>query len=213
MNSRRLARLMRIICDIKAYPRRTPEEMCKRLDVSRRQFYKDRDTLAEMGFSFHYSRSGEGFVLDKELTFSAKGLSLTDLFSLILAVRELTRMNDFSLALGAINGLRNLVEELPGELRELFSEALDQLVVADGFSCIPEIMYTLQDAIKQGRRVAVEIKGANPSNSLTVDPKRLFLRDGTLFLEAGGLGSGKTGLLALSRIIKAVPTPFFSSPD
>ena len=125
MNSRRLARLMDIICDIKAHPRRGPDEMCSRLGISRRQFYKDRDALLAMGFSFHYSRRQEGFVLDKELTYNVRGLSLAELFALVLAVRELTRLSDFSLAMGALAGLRTLVGQLPEELQPMFTDAVD----------------------------------------------------------------------------------------
>ncbi|MGD8561400.1 MAG: hypothetical protein PVG03_02655 [Desulfarculaceae bacterium] len=217
MNSRRLARLMGIICDIKAHPRRSPEEMCRRLKVSRRQFYKDRDALAEMGFSFHYSRRQPGFVLDKELTFNAAGLSLADLFALILAVRQLTRLSDFALAMGALAGLRNLVEQLPENLQPLFSEALDQVVVADGFSCSPEVLHTLQPAIAEGRRVVLLLeptgKDDGDDQRLTVDPKRLFLRNGSLYLEAEGLDQEGPGLVAMARVRKIIPTPFYSPPS
>ena len=134
MNSRRLARLMGIICEIKAHPRRDPDEMCRRLGISRRQFYKDRETLAEMGFAFHFSRRLPGFVLDKELTFNVTGMSLADLFALVLAVRELTQLSDFALAMGALTGLKNLVQGLPDPIKHTFSEALDKVVVADGFN-------------------------------------------------------------------------------
>lgn len=210
MNSRRLARLMGIICDIKANPRRTPEEMCHRYHISRRQFYKDRDALAEMGFTFHHSRRVEGFILDKELTFNVSGMSLADLFALILAVRQVTRLSDFALAMGALAGLRNMVEQLPETVQPLFLEALEQVVVADGFGCPPEILHTLLPALAERRRVILILDGVSEERRITVDPKRLFLREGALFLEAEGLESAGAGLVALSRVRKVIPTPFFS---
>lgn len=209
MNSRRLARLMGIICDIKAHPRRSPEELCRRYQISRRQLYKDRDRLAGMGFSFHHSRRNGGFVLDKELTFNVRGLSLSDLFALILAVRQLTRLSDFALALGALGGLRTLVSQLPEELRQQFEETLDQVVVQDGFGCAPEVLSALLPAIDEGRRVVLELDGGR-SPELTVDPQRLLLRDGRLYLEAAGLGGGQPGLVSLARVRRVIPTPFFS---
>ncbi len=211
MNSRRLARLMGIICEIKAHPRRDPDEMCRRLDISRRQFYKDRDALAEMGFSFHYSRSRPGFVLDKEITFNVSGLSLADLFALILAVRQLTQLSDFALAMGALAGLRTMVEQLPGGLRGLFRDTLDAVVVADGFSCRPEVLHELMPAIAERQRVALVLDSGRQEERVTVDPRRLFLRQGTLFLEAGGLGEGETGLVALSRVRRVITLPLFSA--
>ncbi len=213
MNSRRLARLMGIICDIKAYPRRSPEEMCKVFRISRRQLYKDRDTLAAMGFSFHHSRTTGGFVLDKEQTFNVSGMSLSDLFALTLAVRQLTRLSDFALALGALAGLRNLVEQLPASLKTLFIEALDQVVIADGFGCAPEVLHALLPAINDGQRVVLVMQGLGEDEQrLSLDPRRLLLREGALYLEASGLEPGGGSLVALSRVRKVIPTPFFSPP-
>jgi predicted DNA-binding transcriptional regulator YafY len=214
MNSRRLARLMGIICEIKAHPRRDPDEMCRRLGISRRQFYKDRDTLGEMGFAFHYSRRRGGFVLDKELTFGVGGMSLADLFALILAVRELTQLSDFALAMGALAGLRRLVEGLPEQLQPTFAQALDRLVVADGFHCRPQVLYELTPAIAERRRVVLEMEGGGQEpERMNVDPKRLLLRQGTLFLEAAGLEGGQSGLVALGRVARVIATPFYSPEE
>lgn len=209
MNSRRLARLMGIICEIKAHPRRSPEEMCQRFKISRRQFYKDREELEQLGFKFHYSRRSSGFLLDKELTFPVGGMSLADLFALVLAVRELTRLSDFSLAMGALTGLNNLVQQLPEQLRSVFGHTVDQVVVADGFGCEPEVLYTLMQALQVGRRVALEMTNAQ-EQGVMVDPKRLLLSEGALFLEAEGLEPGGPGLVALSRVRKVILTPFYS---
>ncbi len=222
MNSRRLARLMGIICEIKAHPRRDPDEMCRRLGISRRQFYKDRETLAEMGFAFHFSRRLPGFVLDKELTFNVSGMSLADLFALVLAVRELTQLSDFALAMGALTGLKNLMQGLPEPIKDTFSDALDKVVVADGFNCRPEVLFDLQPAISEHRRVVLELtspvkvgQGGSQEQGqrLSVDPKRLFLREGILFLEAAGIESGGTNLVALSRVRRVIATPFYSLED
>ncbi len=213
MHSRRLARLMGIICEIKAHPRRNVDQMCRRLGISRRQFYKDRESLAAMGFAFHYSRRRAGFVLDKELTFGVSGLSLADLFALILAVRQLTRLDDFALAMGALAGLRQMVEGLPPGVREQFAAALDRVVVADGFGCRPQVLHALQAAIAETRRVVLVMERGSPAERLTVDPRRLLLREGTLFLEAHGLEESGTGLVALSRVRRVMVTPFYSPPE
>ncbi len=213
MNSRRLARLMGMICDIKAHPRRSPEEMCRHYKISRRQLYKDRDSLAAMGFTFHHSRKNGGFVLDKELTFSVGGMSLSGLFALVLAVRQLTRLSDFALAMGALAGLRSLVAALPEPVRPLFQDALEQLVVADGFGCAPEVLHQLLPAIEQGRRVVLVMESTpEVEQQVSVDPQRLLLREGALFLEATGLEGSGPGLVACARVRRVIPTPFFSPP-
>jgi predicted DNA-binding transcriptional regulator YafY len=211
MNSRRLARLMDIICDIKAHPRRSPEEMCARLQISRRQFYKDRDTLLAMGFGFHYSRGRGGFVLDKELTFNVQGMSLAELFALILAVRELTRLSDYSLAMGALAGLRTLVRQLPPGVRPWFNQAVDGVVVADGFGCDAHGRAGLEEAIREEWRVVLVLEQGQGERRMSVAPRELYLREGSLFLEASGDELGEGGLVALSRVRRVISTPIFTS--
>ena len=212
MNSRRLARLMDIICDIKAHPRRSPDEMCARLQISRRQFYKDRDTLLAMGFGFHYSRGRGGFVLDKETTFNVQGMSLAELFALILAVRELTRLSDYSLAMGAVAGLRTLVRQLPGSVREWFHEAVDGVVVADGFGCDPQVLSAeLEEAIRGEWQVVLVLEQGSGEKRLTVAPRQLYLREGALFLEASGDELGESGLVALARVRRVISAPLFAA--
>jgi predicted DNA-binding transcriptional regulator YafY len=209
MNSRRLARLMSIICEIKAHPGRNPDEMCSRFQISRRQFYKDREELKRMGFRFHFSRGKSGFTLDKELYFQAGSMSLADLFALILAVKELTRLNDFGLAMSALAGLRHLVRQLPEPWREQFSEALEELVIVDGFGCPPQVLADLDAAVNDRRRVVLVLDSGPAPQKLTVNPKRLILREGSLFLEVEGLESGASSLVAMHRISKVISMPLF----
>ena len=210
MNSRRLARLMEIICQIKAHPRRDPDDMCRRLQVSRRQFYKDRETLEEMGFSFHFVRKEGGFVLDKELTFQASGMSLADLFALMLGARALAQGDDLALALAGVSGVRSLVDQLPDSVRSLFQEALDKVVVGEGMSCRPAVLEVLPQAIEEQRQVVLVMAEGGGEDRVTVDPRRLLLRQGVLYLEAGGLQKDGLALVALSRVNRVILTPFFS---
>ncbi len=210
MNSRRLARLMGIICEIKSHPRHTPEEMCRRFNISRRQFYKDREDLARLGFSFHYDRGRGGFVLSAEKVRLVGGMSMADFFALILAVKGLAAGSDFGLAYAGLRGLRNLAPQLPGERAAEFSQALEMLVIQDGFGCRPDIFQSLMDAVSQGQRSVLLIDGAGEDQSLTVDPRRLVLHKGALYLEADGLQPSGPGLVAASRIRKVIPMPLYS---
>jgi hypothetical protein len=103
-----------------------------------------------MGIGFHHSHKTGGFVLDREPTFNVIGMSLADFFALVLAVRQLTRANDFALA-----GLRTIIGQLSESLRGLFEGALDQVVIADGFGCALEALHALLQAIAEDRRVVL----------------------------------------------------------
>ena len=52
MQSHRLARLLRIIVEVREQPDRHPDQIAKDLGISTRQFYYDRNQLAKMGFGF-----------------------------------------------------------------------------------------------------------------------------------------------------------------
>ena len=53
MQSHRLARLLRMIVEVRTQPQKPPEQIAKELGVSIRQFYYDRNQLAEMGFALN----------------------------------------------------------------------------------------------------------------------------------------------------------------
>ena len=118
-----------------------------------------------------------------------------------------------SLAMGALAGLRTMVQQLPEEVRPVFYQAVDQVVVQDGFGCVPEVLHALQPAIAEGRRVVIVMEGGEGEERLSVDPKRLFLRDGILFLEAAGIEPDASALVALTRVRKVILTPFYSPTD
>ena len=200
MNSRRLARLMEIICDIKAHPRLDPDDMVKRLDISRRQFYKDRDSLSELGFSFHYSRKSSGFELDKELVFPAGSISLSGLFSLMLAVSRLKGPHDFPLALAALEGLKNSMAQLPDELAALFQDALHQIVFEEGFKCQPQVLYELLEALAQNQIVLLQIKGEGADRQIQVEPRRLVFNNQALHVEGIGGPEREHRLFALANV-------------
>ncbi len=200
MNSRRLARLMEIICDIKANPRLDPEEMVKRLKISRRQFYKDRDSLNELGFSFHYSRSRSGFVMDKELVFSGGSMSLSGLFSMIMAVSRLNGPHDLPLALAALDGLKNTLGQLPGELAALFAEALNQIVFKDGFKCRPEVLYELLEAVANKQLVMLVERAGDKDRQIQLEPVRLLFHENTLHVDGIGGPGRERGLFKLAKV-------------
>lgn len=216
MNSRRLARLMEIICIIKAHPRRDPDEMCARLEISRRQFYKDRDTLAGLGFNFHYSRKLAGFVLDKELVFNAGPMSIADLYAMIEAVTRLNGPEDFPLALAALKGLQNMAAQLPEEMKPLFDSAIQLFIFEEQFKCLPEVMEALLRAAGEKHRVMVFEPGQQDGGQTEMIPLKLFFKNDSLHVLGNGIPdsgpitidlAGVRRVLALEPVERELPFP------
>src|SRR5215472_3199096 len=54
--TRRIQRLLALVNEIKTNPRQEPRLLCRVLGVSRAMLYKDRQVLAQVGFTFRYDR-------------------------------------------------------------------------------------------------------------------------------------------------------------
>jgi predicted DNA-binding transcriptional regulator YafY len=204
MNSRRLARLMEIICIIKAHPRRDPDEMCTRLNISRRQFYKDRDTLINLGFNFHYSRKLGGFVLDKELVFNAGPMSIADFFALIESVTRLNGPDDFPLALAALNGLKNIAALLPEGMKPLFENAIRLFIFEEQFKCDPEVLDALLKAVAQKQRIIVVQQENDSSRQTEMTPLKLHFNNDQLQVMGGTSPEGETSSLRLDTVKRVI---------
>lgn len=90
----RIQRLLKIIVEIKTEPNLTVGQLRRRLGVSKSQLYKDRATLAEIGFSFEYSRTDKKFVVTRDMTLPVENLTLSEQLSLVMALRHLSASGD-----------------------------------------------------------------------------------------------------------------------
>ncbi len=205
MTSRRLARLMRLVCEIKAGPGAGPDGLARRLGVSRRQLYKDREALEGLGFAYGHSRREHGPVLVREARCPAAGLGLAQLFALMEGARALAGRDELPLALAALDGLGELLGSVPEPARETFARAVDELVAGEGMGCRAGVLRTLRQAVAARWRVGLLMAGPEPAERIGLDPRRLVLRGGRLFLEAEGLG-----LVELAGVREAAITVFRS---
>ena len=64
--TRRIQRLLALINEIKTNPRQDPRLLCKALGVSRAMLYKDRQVLAQVGFTFRYDRGQRQHVITQD---------------------------------------------------------------------------------------------------------------------------------------------------
>ena len=160
--SRRLQRLLWLVNEIKINPCQTPEVLWASLGVSRAMFYKDRQALAAIGFTFRYDRRQHGYVIMQDRFLPVLNLSISEVLALIMAVRQLSSSGDYTLTYDAIAALRKVVSNMPGEVRAL-QTSLDDVVLQEGFGCDATILQDLWRACQERQRVRIVYdRGAGP---------------------------------------------------
>jgi hypothetical protein len=214
MQIQRLKRLMNIISDIKHNPASNPDRLCACFAISRRQFYKDRDLLAAMGFVFHFSRKQNRLLLDKE---PAEG-ALDGIFALLEAARSLINQDNLFAVMAAWEALQGLLAPLPPRINKIFQQGLQTLLLEEGLGCSLEIFNQLQAGLQHGRRIMVLLKGE--ASPLMLAPRELTLEQGVLYLLSDTLNAShplavmlkdrEYPALAVRHIRKAAATPFFA---
>ena len=100
--SRLLQRLLLLVNEVKTNPFQAPDALWASLSVSRAMFYKDRQALAALGFTFHYDRQQHGYVITQDRFLSVLDLSISEVLALIMAVRQLSSSGDYTLTMAPL---------------------------------------------------------------------------------------------------------------
>jgi predicted DNA-binding transcriptional regulator YafY len=208
MQSHRLARLLRIIVEVRSHPQKPPEQIAKELHISLRQFYYDRNKLVELGFVFERIKGRFSILHDPVVTIS--DLPLSEVLALVLATRHLFASQDYSLVRRAVDGLYKLVDHMPGPQKKFLSTLILDVIVKDGFGCEPEILEDLTRAVDEKQRVLVQFFPPVRKKAVAVDPFGFCLKNSKLFLDAFVVSQKQRKRYAMSTIEKIVFTPFYS---
>jgi predicted DNA-binding transcriptional regulator YafY len=207
MESHRLARLLRMIVEVRAQPQKPPERIAKDLGVSIRQFYYDRNQLARMGFQF--SRVKGRFTILSDPVVTVDKVPLSEILALVLATRHLFATRDFSLVRRALKGLYTIVDHMEESQQELLRPLIQDVIVKDGFGCRPDILEDMMCAVDEKRRILVHFRHGAPERQIALDPLRLSLRQSRLFLEAYVVAKKRQARFQVGTIDRIVFTPFF----
>jgi predicted DNA-binding transcriptional regulator YafY len=207
MQSHRLARLLRIIVEVREQPDRHPEQIAKDLGISTRQFYYDRNQLAHMGFGFS-RRKGRFTVLSDPVVTIGK-LPLSELLALVLATRHLFATKDFSVVRRALKGLYNIIDHLPEHQKQLLTSIIQDVIIKDGFGCRPNILEDAMRAVDERRRILVHFRHTTSGRPAALDPFALCFRKSKLFLDAYAVERKQRRRYGIGTIEKIIFTPFF----
>lgn len=212
----RIIRLLRIIQDIRSNPVQSLEAMLDNHHISRAQFYKDRNELEKLGFRFEY-RKKNGFKIVEDRLSPITGLSLSDRVILLFALEYLGSTSDGVLAAKALEVGRKLSGGLDQPFKEQLLQCFDREIMQDGYGAKPEIFAQLTQAISECRRVRMLYlrSGTWTESWRLVDPKRIYLRDRTLYLYARTVDETPPAwkVFRLNRIMEIEPTGITFTPD
>ncbi len=207
MQSHRLARLLRIIVEIKNQPNKPPEQLAGELGISLRQFYYDRQELAERGFRF--SRTKGRFAILNDPVVTIRELPLSEVLALVLATRHLFATKDFSIVRRALNGLYIIVDHMPESQRGPLRSLIRDVIIKDGFGCEPHILEDIVRAVDEKRRVVVHFRHGARGRSVALDPFELCLRKSKLFLDAYAVERKRRSRFRVATMERVVFTPFY----
>lgn len=207
MQSHRLARLLRIIVEIRTHPQKSPEQIAKDLAISIRQFYYDRNQLARMGFEFSRSKGRFSILGDPVVTIGE--LPLSEVLALVLATRHLFATKDFSIVWRALNGLLTIVDHMSDPQKGLLKSLVQDVIIRDGFGCSPEILEDVLRAVQEKRRILVHSKQRPQKRPLSLDPYGLCFRKSKLYVDAYAVERKKRIRYGMGNIDKVVFTLFY----
>ncbi len=212
--TRRIQRLLTLINEIKTNPRQEPLLLCKALGVSRAMLYKDRQVLAQVGFTFRYDRGQRQHVITQDRFLPVLQLTSSEVLALIMAVRQLSSSGDYTLTYEAIAALRKVISNTPAQVRAFFQASIDEGVLQKGFGCNAEILEDLWSACQEHRRLRiVHDRGDGPQEWL-IDPYQIFFKRRALYLDACVMPERRVRMFRINRIksvrrvdIPPIPTP------
>lgn len=206
---KRTVRLLQIVQQVRNNPNQSITTLLSLLNISKSQFYKDRSSLAEIGFLFTY-RKASGFQILEDKLSPVTGLTFSDRIILMFALEYLSTTGDGLLAARAVEVGRKLAGGLESPFREQLLSCFDQCVTHDGFGVDPDVFSVIQQAIGEGRRLRILYQRSEDWTTRwrEIDPKRIYLRQRTLYLYARTVDESpfQWKVFRLSRIQKVQVT-------
>lgn len=183
-DSERVTRLLRIAQSIREDPFQPMEELQARLGIAKSQFYKDKATLAKVGFRFEYSRA-KGFHITEDRLTPITGLTVSDRLVLLSALEQLCVSGDGALAALAVEAGRKLLGGLPSSMRFRLEQCFVTLVTGT-LGVRSDVWQALRDALESGQRVKILYtrSGTWETRWRVVDPRYIYIREGNLYLYA-----------------------------
>lgn len=198
----RLARLIRLAAEIKTNPYQRPEDLYRLLGVSRSQFFEDCRALAQAGFKFKYDRRQKRYRIIEDLFIPVLDLTMTEVISLAMAVRQLSASGDHTLAWDAVRAIEKIAANAPEQAREVLVHAINRIALRDRFKVNPRVMNQLWRAQQTRRRVRLfyDDFSLNKERWLLADVYMIYFKGRALYIDAYLPEEDRIAMLRASRI-------------
>lgn len=214
--STRTLRLLRIMQEIRNNPAQSLDNILKNFAISRSQFYKDRASLAQIGFGFEYQKT-TGFRITEDRLTPIMGFSLSERITLLFALEHLSACGDGLLAAKAVEVGRKLAGGLESPFREQLLDCFDTEVTQKAYGVVPEVYAGITSAIAEGRRIRIRYRrsGDWTERWREVDPRRVYMRQRVLYLYARTVDETPPmwKVFRLGRIAEVQPTGICLPPN
>ena len=212
--TRRIQRLLALINEIKTNPHQEPRLLCRALGVSRAMLYKDRQVLAQVGFTFRYDRRQRQHLITQDRFLPVLQLTSSEVLALIMAVRQISSTGDYTLTYEAIAALRKVISNTPAKVRTFFQASIDDVVLQQGFGCDAAILDDLWSASQEHRRLRIVHDRGDGLQEWLIDPYQIFFKRRALYLDACVVPERHVRMFRINRIknvrrvdIPPIPTP------
>lgn len=200
--SKRISRLLNIIQEVRNCPGQNLHDLINRLGISKSQFYKDKNTLKELGFDFQYSPR-DGFTLKEDRFALNLGLSLSERLLLMFSLGNLCRTGDNYLSSTALQVGRKLAGDLKEPFRSQVIESFNETVIRDRYGCNPELLEKLEKSVEEGRRLHIKYDSRSQKllDWIVIDPLRIYFMQRNLYMYAAcPMSSRKYKVFKVNRI-------------
>jgi predicted DNA-binding transcriptional regulator YafY len=179
---KKISRLLKLVIEVKTDPYQKPELLRDKLGIGKTQFYKDKKTLAAVGFEFDFNRRKNRWEIGQDVMLPVENLNLSEQLALVMALRQLSAAGDHILAYHGLEAARKLSLNLPIPHRE---HLFDDMVIREGFGCQPKILQRLEKAITDNWRVTLTYRRPfqNKPSLEELDPYHLFFKRRALYIE------------------------------
>jgi predicted DNA-binding transcriptional regulator YafY len=213
----RQARLIRLAAEIKTNPQQRPEELYHLLGIGRSQFFADRRVLAEAGFEFAYDRRERRYKILKDIFIPVFDLTMTEVISLAMAVRQLSAAGDHTLAWDAVQAIRKVATNAPEPAREILAHAINDMTLRQTFRVDPTLLNRLWQAQQNRRRVRLlyDDYSVGKQRWLLADVYMIYFKGRALYADAYLVEEDRLAMLRASRLkqVELQPAVFSMRSD
>jgi len=200
--SNRIHRLIQMVYDIKTNPCQTLDQLLKKYAISKRQFYKDKHVLSELGFDFAYNRQQKRYNILRDAYIPVENLTISERLLLILSMRHLSATGETVLTIEGLQAAQKLAADLPGTLQEIARVIFDEYILNESFGCKQDVFDKLSQALMDSRRIQIDYvkPDSQTIQQYILEPYFIFFKRRALYVEGISVADNDIRMFRIKRI-------------